>query len=259
MNCLEIPLVLDKFFRKTVSSAAAAAVAITCAASPAGFVCAQNVPDYPSLAEEIVILVNEARADAGLNPVYAAPLLYDAAEVRAIESVEKFSHYRPDSTLFNTVLDEYQFFYSGAAENIAAGNSTPEATFEQWKNSPDHWSSIMNPSYTHMGVGVYYEEGTEYGWYWEQLFIASDAALEGQYIPERTPIVPISYGDIDGDGIITSFDYLLLLKLVNKQVVLNDLQVESADCMRDGAVTVADAVVLKKYLLEIYDTLPIYP
>lgn len=256
---MEILAVLDKFIKRTVSSAVAAAVAVTCAAFPASFSCAQNTPDYSSLAEEIVILVNEARVEAGLNPVYAAPLLYDAAEIRAIESVEKFSHYRPDSTLFNTVLDGCQFFYSGAAENIAAGNSTPEATFEQWRNSANHWGSIMNPSYTHMGVGVYYEEGTEYGWYWEQLFIATDAELEGQYIPERTPIVPVSYGDIDGDGVITSFDYLLLMKLENKQVVLNDLQVESADCMRDGAITIADAVVLKKYLLKIYDTLPIYP
>lgn len=256
---MKIYAVFNKYVKKMISAVSAAAVAAACAAFPCSFAGAQSDSDYSDFADEIVILVNEARIEAGLKPVYAVPMLNDAAKIRAEESVECFSHYRPDSTMFNTVLDGYDISYSGAAENIAAGNSTPEATFEQWKNSTNHWNSIMNESYTHLGVGVYYDEGTEYGWYWEQLFIATDEELEGQYLPERNPIVPVSCGDIDGDGIVTSLDYILLMKLVKKQVVLNDLQVESSDCMKDEAITIADAVVLKKYLLGIYNTLPVYP
>lgn len=110
-----------------------------------------------------------------------------------------------------------------------------------------------------MGVGVCYQEGTVYGWYWEQLFIATDEELEDQYIPEREEVVPSCSGDLDGDGYVTSFDFILLIKLLQDKVILNDLQVEAADCMYDGAVTIADAVVPRKYLLHIYDSLPRYP
>ncbi|MBQ8297902.1 MAG: SCP-like extracellular [Ruminococcus sp.] len=211
------------------------------------------------MAEEIVILVNEARAENGLNPVYMVPVLNEAGLVRAMETAGYFSHKRPDNSSFATVFDEYQISYKAAAENIAAGSSTAEETFNQWKNSPNHWKTILNESYTHMGVGVYYDPDSDYWWYWEQLFIASDEVFEGQTLPERYKVVPAGFGDIDGDGVITSLDYTLLLKLIQKKVVLNDLQIESADCMRDGAVTIADAIVLKKYLLHFYDDLPRYP
>lgn len=256
---MKILAVLEKYVKKIVSATAAAVVAVTCASFPTDSSDALTVPDYPALADEIVVLVNEARIEAGLNPLYVVPVLNDAAEIRVLESVEYFSHYRPDSTLFNTVLDEYQISYSAAAENIAAGLSTPEETFEQWKNSPNHWKSIMNEAYTHIGVGVCYEDDSEYGWYWEQLFIATDQELEGQYLPEKYAVVPVSYGDVDGDGILSVFDLQLLIKRLNKQIVLNDLQMESTDCMKDGALTIADAVVLKKYLVNVYDTLPVYP
>ncbi|MCD7811837.1 MAG: CAP domain-containing protein [Ruminococcus sp.] len=217
------------------------------------------VPDYFNIVEEMVILVNEARTEAGLKPVYAVPVLNNASLVRTLECVDYFSHTRPDGTGFYTVLEEYQISCMGAAENIAAGNTTVEATFEQWKNSSGHWANIMNENYTHMGVGVCYQEGTVYGWYWEQLFIATDEELEDQYIPEREEVVPGCCGDLDGDGYVTSFDFILLIKLLQDKVILNDLQVEAADCMYDGAVTIADAVVLRKYLLHIYDSLPRYP
>ena len=208
---------------------------------------------------ELIVLVNEAREEAGVKPLYAVPILNDASLVRALECVETFSHYRPDGSMFNTVLNEYSISYYGAAENIAAGNSTAESTFEQWKNSPNHWKAILNENYTHIGVGFCYQNNTIYGWYWEQLFIACNDEIEGQYLPERYAVVPASCGDLDGDGEISSLDFVLLLKLLKKKVILNDLQVKSADCMFDGALTIADAVVLKKYILGIYDTLPRYP
>ncbi len=222
-------------------------------------VCAGETTDFQALADEIVVLVNEARAELGLKSVYAVPMLNELSAIRAEETLELMSHYRPDGTMFNSILDENEVFYMAAGENIASGGNTAEMTFEQWKNSPSHWATITNESYTHIGVSVVYAEGTPYVWYWEQLFIASDQELEGQYLPERYATVPVSYGDIDGDGYVTSLDYILLIRLLKKEVVLNDLQVESADCMYDMALTIADAVVLKKYLLGAYDSLPIYP
>lgn len=247
-------------FKRFVSIAAAAASAFVCMTVQ---VCSAEQSQeelLESYADEVVVLVNEAREENGLAPVYAVPVLHEVAAVRAQESTVLFDHFRPDGRYFNTAFDDFGVVYSAAAENIAAGNITPEETFEQWKNSPLHWGNILNASYTHIGVSIYCDENTELGWYWAQAFSASPTGeMEGQYLPVREEAVPVCCGDIDGDGVITSFDFLLLEKALKKNVVLTELQLQSADCMLDGTLTIADAIVLKKYLFNVYQMLPVEP
>lgn len=245
--------------KKLFSGCAAAAVFAVCSSFPMESFGSTENTDLHDAADEIVILVNEARTEAGLEPVYAVPVLYEVSDLRARECVELFSHYRPDSTLFNTALDEFGVSYAKTAENVAAGNSTPKATFEQWANSPSHWNAIMNEAYTHIGVGVYYDPESECGWYWEQIFIASAEELKGQYIPQREESFAVTCGDIDGDGAVTVFDYVLLVKRLQRQMTFSEQQNEAADCLKDGDITISDAVVLKKYLLNSYNTLPVIP
>lgn len=215
--------------------------------------------DYIAMADEMVALVNEARSEEGLNPLYAVPTLYDASAIRVAECVDTFDHYRPDGTLFTSVLNELNVSYYAVGENIAAGNSTAETTFEQWKQSPGHWGNIMDPEYTHIGVGVCYSDESEYGWYWVQVFISNNDEFEGQYLPEQGKITPICCGDVNGDSIVDLFDYVLLVKQLNNKATFNELQIVSADCTADSTITIADAVVLKKYILGTYNTLPVYP
>ena len=232
----------------------------------------KNDEDFKRMAEEIVILVNEARADAGLKPLYVAPYLNDIAHVRARECIARFSHYRPSSdpqadehldnpqntVSFITALDENLVPYSKAAENLAAGADNAEATFEQWRNSPKHWAAIMNPDYTHIGVACTYEQNSTYKYYWEQFFVATTKKLDNQTIPEKYKTVPISSGDINGDSEINSFDLITLNRyLADDTMSLNDLQIQSADMFKDGVITSADAAALRKYLLGDYKTLPV--
>ncbi|MBR1592632.1 MAG: SCP-like extracellular [Ruminococcus sp.] len=218
--------------------------------------------DFNEYAEKIIILVNEARTDAGLKPVYAVPYLNDLAHIRVRELIDFWNHKRPDGTKFSTVIDQNIAPFWYAAENIAAGLSTPEDTFEQWKNSPKHWAAIMNPDVTHMGAAVTYEQNSTYGWYWQQLFIesAKETPFDGQYIPERYKIVPKCCGDLNGDDAVDMFDYILLMQYLtddSDSVYLNDLQLESADCLQDGTITLADAVILQKYILNSSMSLPV--
>ncbi|MBP3760399.1 MAG: SCP-like extracellular [Ruminococcus sp.] len=218
--------------------------------------------DFNEYAEKIIILVNEARAEEGLKPVYAVPYLNDLSNIRVRELVEYWNHKRPDGSKFSSVIDQSIAPFWYAAENIAAGFSTPEETFEQWKNSPKHWEAIMNPDVTHMGAAVTYEGNSTYRWYWQQLFIqsAKSEPFEGQYIPERYKIVPKCCGDLNGDDAVDMFDYILLMQYItdeNDDVYLNDLQIESADCLKDGSITLADAVILQKYILKSSIELPI--
>ena len=92
-----------------------------------------------------------------------------AAQVRAKEIERSFSHTRPDGSSFNSALTEAGVNFSGAGENIAYGQNSPEKVMEGWMNSSGHRANILNSSYTSIGVGHYQNaSGVNY---WTQLFI----------------------------------------------------------------------------------------
>lgn len=221
----------------------------------------ENNYDSDSFAIEIVLLVNEARTQAGLRPLKVVPYINDCADIRSSELLTKLSHIRPDGTSFGTVFDQDRLPLKNAYENIGYGYETAEEVFEEWKNSSAHWKHIMDPAVTHTGVSFLYDENSDYGWYWDELFVTMEkegfTVLPGEYIPERHKIIPKSSGDIDGDAEISPFDLITLIQYIcGYNIYLNDLQLESADTLKDGSITISDAVVLRKYLIGAYRTLP---
>ena len=256
-----------------VSAVAVAFVMLICvlASFPSRAVAEEKEMDFAAMSEELAFLINEAREDAGLEPLKIVPYLCDISHIRARECITLFSHDRPDYISdfiiddngekyfgFETAIDFNLVPFIWAGENIAAGNQTPQATFDQWKDSPSHWGVIMNPNYTHLGVSVTYEENdaSNYHYYWEALFIGCGLELKNQYSPRRERVRPISTGDINGDGKIDSFDLITINKYLAQETEFNELQMESADLLKDGAVNSDDAEVLKMYLLGECDTLP---
>lgn len=133
-----------------------------------------NEPDTDTPADEhafisvVVNLVNEERAKENLSPLTIDSKVQAAAQVRAQECEQLFSHTRPDGTSFSTALKEQNVTYRSAGENIAWGQQTPQEVVTAWMNSPGHRANIMNANFTTIGVG-YYENanGTDY---WCQLF-----------------------------------------------------------------------------------------
>lgn len=118
--------------------------------------------------QQVIDLVNQERAKAGLSPVTEAADLSASAAVRAQEITRSFSHTRPDGTYYNTVLNENGVSYMGSGENIAYGQATPAAVMNGWMNSQGHRANILNKNFTEIGVG-YYENGSGVK-YWVQLF-----------------------------------------------------------------------------------------
>ncbi len=119
---------------------------------------------------EVVRLVNKERAAYGLSAVTAGNgALSKAAATRASEQAKTFSHTRPDGSKWTTVLSQYGVSYKSAGENVAYGQDTPSEVMNAWMNSDGHRANILNGSYTEIGVGVYYKNGT---YYWSQLFIS---------------------------------------------------------------------------------------
>ncbi|HZK37368.1 MAG TPA: CAP domain-containing protein, partial [Clostridia bacterium] len=74
-----------------------------------------------------------------------------------------FSHDSPTYGSPFDMMTKFGIKYSGAAENIAK-NSSVAAAHNAFMNSQGHRDNILNPIYTHIGVGIY--KG-----YYTQMFI----------------------------------------------------------------------------------------
>ncbi|MCM1055348.1 MAG: CAP domain-containing protein [Bacteroides sp.] len=122
------------------------------------------------MAEQVVEIVNEIRAERGLKPFKQMDSLTAAAAERAWETTFYNSHNRPDGTKCFTVFDEYGLSDPSAkAENIAMWSSSPQAVVNAWMNDYAHMEAILG-DYEYIGVGCYYIESDYYKYYWSQLF-----------------------------------------------------------------------------------------
>ena len=118
--------------------------------------------------KQVVDLVNKERTKNGLSKLTLDTTLQKAAQVRAKEIETSFSHTRPNGSNFSTVLSEFNISYRGSGENIAWGQTSPEAVMEAWMNSSGHRANILNSSFTKIGVGYYQNSAGRK--YWSQLF-----------------------------------------------------------------------------------------
>ncbi|MBP3380827.1 MAG: SCP-like extracellular [Ruminococcus sp.] len=250
-------------FNRVIGAVTAFVMILAAAAMPTDNANAAQVTqnELKDMANELCFMVNELRAEYGLNPIYVVPYLNDTSMTRAREITQNFDHKRPDGSRFSTIVDDNLIPYGVIFENIAAGHSSPEATMGQWKDSEKHFQVMLDPKITHMGMGCAYEQNSDYGWYWAQTFVICSEDLPGQYIPSRHTITPEADGDLTGDGVIDTYDYVALTDYLYKKandvpVYFNDAQLAAADCFRDGIITESDAKVIMRYILGEYKSLP---
>ena len=130
--------------------------------------------DYENRVLELVNIERSQGADCGSEGVFgsADPLVMEAALTCAARVHSKdmadrgyFSHNTPDGqSPWDRMAEATYAGFAQAGENIAQGQSNPEAVIATWMNSDGHCSNIMDPGYTEIGVG-YYD-----GNYWTQVF-----------------------------------------------------------------------------------------
>lgn len=118
-------------------------------------------------AQEVLRLVNAARAQNGLSALTLDASMSRAASVRASELAKSFSHTRPNGTRGLTALAEAGVSYRAAGENIAAGQQTAQAVMSGWMNSSGHRANILSSKYSRLGVGQAVINGRTY---WVQFF-----------------------------------------------------------------------------------------
>ena len=132
-----------------------------------------NLVDKEKVNQYLVHYINMDRESKGLKKLQYKPELQKLTEVRAQEMAHYghiryrgLAHTRPDGSKWTTVLDLLPSDYKsyGFGENMLAYSilSNPyqlvseqwiaKRLFEQWKASPSHYASMMNPEYTRTAV-----------------------------------------------------------------------------------------------------------
>ena len=121
--------------------------------------------DVAAIRQTIFDLTNELRAEHGAGSVIQNVVLQEAADVRAVESEESFSHTRPNGSEFQTVLSEngLAYDYVLVGENLAMATHHLSDTemanflFDGWVDSPGHFENMIEPRYLEIGIGVHYD------------------------------------------------------------------------------------------------------
>lgn len=120
---------------------------------------------------EVLNLVNQERAKMQLPPVewheQASGVAYGHSvdmDVRAF-----FDHVNPDGDDPGDRLRAAGIDWRTYGENIAMGHSSPGEVMAAWMNSPGHRANILEPQFTHLGVGVH--SSYQGGPWWTQNFL----------------------------------------------------------------------------------------
>ncbi len=116
-------------------------------------------------------LINEERAKAGVKPLIMKPELVKIARLKSQDMIDNnyFSHTSPTYGDPFTMMRNFGIKFGYAGENLA-GNPSLEGAHKSLMASPGHRKNILNPNYTHIGIGIV--EGGVYGKMFTQLFIS---------------------------------------------------------------------------------------
>jgi uncharacterized protein YkwD len=126
------------------------------------------VPDPTTVstyADRVLARTNVERTSRGLRPLSFSACADGFADSWAAQLAQagSLSHQS-----LSPILDRCRARSVG--ENVAYGNVTPEALVQMWMNSAGHRANILNPGFTHLGVGdVTTATGRVYG---VQVFLA---------------------------------------------------------------------------------------
>jgi uncharacterized protein YkwD len=126
---------------------------------------------------EMVRLINQDRAEAGLVPYRTYSLLNKIANSRSYDMATKhyFSHRQPDGRTAFDMIDASGITWYSAAEDIAWNNwSDAEGSAlmanNQWMGSSAHRAAIMSTAYNYIGVGMQIDSSNGHR-IWTALFL----------------------------------------------------------------------------------------
>ncbi|MBR5515252.1 MAG: S-layer homology domain-containing protein [Clostridia bacterium] len=119
--------------------------------------------EYTQIAQQdewqLLSYINEFRRENGKNELTMLESLQGACNIRAKEILQNLSHYRPDSSLWYTVLDEENIIYDSDSIEIIAANYNNTADFTMAMLGSKSESEKLLSDITHIGIAYVQEEG----------------------------------------------------------------------------------------------------
>jgi uncharacterized YkwD family protein/spore coat assembly protein SafA len=127
-----------------------------------------NIDSTKNVEQQVLTIVNQERAKAGLKPLQMDWELQRVARTKSCDMAQKgyFSHQSPTYGSPFDMMKQFGISYRTAGENIAQGQRTPSEVMNAWMNSSGHRANILKGDFTHIGVG-YCQQGN----HWTQMFI----------------------------------------------------------------------------------------
>jgi uncharacterized protein YkwD len=148
------------------------------------------IPTNQNFIYRVLELTNIERSKLSLFPLTFNTQLLNAAATHSQNMAlqDFFSHTGKDGSSLGSRISATGYQFSAAAENIAAGSSTPEQVVSSWMNSSGHRANILNPNLKEIGISYYFlanDTGSvNFNHYWTQVFATS---LDGSVNPAPTP------------------------------------------------------------------------
>lgn len=142
--------------------------------------------------DDVIALINVERAEKGCPPLVEHSILREAAYAHSMDMVQRnfFGHTNPDGEDPSERMQEAGYIPVIWAENIAAGQSTPQEVVAVWLSSEAHRRNTLNCNYLDAGVGYYHAPGVGYWHYWTlNLGRQENASAVPTGTPTRNPLL----------------------------------------------------------------------
>ena len=112
-----------------------------------------------SLELEILELVNEHRAENGIEPLELNNTLNALALIRAKEASIKWSHERPNGTRYYSVFTDYNITWASyVGENLGCKFSSASQIVNAWIASDSHRANLLDDKFNDIGMAIYAAE-----------------------------------------------------------------------------------------------------
>ncbi len=142
--------------------------------------------------QELLRLINEARADDGKGALKLSPNLNRAAAWKSADSSASGSGFSHTDSLGRSAgvrIRDCGYAGAGWGENILWGTAAAQAAFDMWMDSSGHRANILNGSFRVIGIGrVGSNWTTDFGTYDDSDATATPTSIPNT--PTATPTQP---------------------------------------------------------------------
>lgn len=105
---------------------------------------------------ELIADTNQKRASVGVQTLVVNDKLAQAATLKANDMINNdyWAHTSPSDVTPWKWLDDVEYQYDKAGENLAKNFPNSQTTVNAWMESPSHRENMLNPNYSEVGFAV---------------------------------------------------------------------------------------------------------